>query len=217
MSRLTTRKMILFGIALLSLPMLYLGAFSAADEPDDDERAYQLAVARQALRENCLICHTHEMIANQRLTPVQWKAEVTKMVDWGSPLPPDRVQPLIDYLSEEFSTNKPAGKLARMTYAHALSTVRPEVPPNAPVRGSADRGAALYKTHCSQCHGPEGQGAELGPNLVEKPVLLRPRDFDTVICQGRGRMPGFQKLLGQAQTDDMLAWLRERRYVPPSR
>lgn len=196
------------------LPLVFLtSGLPAADEPDDDEVAYQTAVARRALRENCLICHSEEMIAGQRLTPAQWKTEVDKMVGWGSPLPKDQAQPLIDFLAREYSDSKPPAPLGRITYAQALDLVRPEAPLTAPTKGDSTRGAGLYKLHCAVCHGPDGQGAELGPNLVEKTVLLRPRDFYEVIENGRHRMPGFQKLLARGDEDDMLAWLRQRRFT----
>ncbi len=65
---------------------------------DDDEASFREAMAHKSLQENCLICHTEDMIAGQRLTQVQWKAEIVKMVNWGSPLPKEAADPLIDYL-----------------------------------------------------------------------------------------------------------------------
>jgi len=203
-------------LTLASLPLALLGGGRPApDEPDDDERAYQAAVARQALRENCMICHSEEMIATQRLTPAQWKTEVEKMVGWGSPLPKEQVQPLIDYLAAEYGDGKPPATLARIAYDEALKLVRPEGPSTAASKADTERGVNLYTKHCSACHGPEGQGAELGPNLVERSVLLRPSDFHEVIEGGRRRMPGFQKLISRGEEDDILAWLRQKRFVPP--
>ncbi len=73
-------------------------------EPDeDDETSFRDALAHKSLLENCLICHTEDVIAGQRLTPVQWKAEVDKMVGWGSPLPKEDATPLIDYLARHYS------------------------------------------------------------------------------------------------------------------
>ena len=55
------------------------------DERDDDEE-FREASVRRSLEENCLICHTNDMIASQRLTPAQWKAEIEKMSALASPL-----------------------------------------------------------------------------------------------------------------------------------
>jgi len=46
------------------------------------------------------MCHGEDMTTRQRLTTKQWTAEVEKMIGWGSPLPPDRKQPLIDHLAD---------------------------------------------------------------------------------------------------------------------
>jgi hypothetical protein len=57
------------------------GSAPALQVPEDDEdAAYRAAVIRRSLYENCLICHTEDIIAGQRLTAAQWKAEVDKMI-----------------------------------------------------------------------------------------------------------------------------------------
>ena len=60
-----------------------------------------------------------------------------------------------------------------------------------PLQGHAARGAVLYARNSANCHGTDGQGAELGTNLVEKPALLDLKSFEQVVRDGRGRMPGF--------------------------
>ena len=70
---------------------------------DDDEAEIREAMARRSIQENCLICHSEDMIAGQRLTPVQWKAEIEKMINWGAPLPKNEESPLIDYLARHYS------------------------------------------------------------------------------------------------------------------
>ncbi|MDR3635263.1 MAG: c-type cytochrome [Isosphaeraceae bacterium] len=185
----------------------------AADEPDDDEAAHELAVARQALRDNCMICHADEMITTQRLTPAQWKTEVEKMIGWGSPLPKEQTQPLIDFLAREYSDRKPAASLDRMPFAEIKRLDAPTAADAALARGNAQRGAERYATNCASCHGADGQGAELGPNLVEKPVLLRPDEFHEVTEHGRRRMPAFEKLLPPDQAENVRAWLQQRRFT----
>jgi mono/diheme cytochrome c family protein len=181
----------------------------AADRQDDEEQA----ATRQVLRDNCLICHSEEMVASQRLTRPQWKTEIEKMVGWGSPLAPDQVEPLLNFLAEHFSDATPALPPANMTYAQAFDRVRPDPPGAAPSKGDAERGAPLYAQHCATCHGPNGQGADLGPNLVEVAVLLRQAEFRQVTREGRHRMPGFKNVLTPDQETDILAWLRSRRFL----
>lgn len=182
-------------------------------EQDEDERE----VAKLALRNNCLICHSEEMVISQRLTKPQWRTEVEKMIGWGSPLPPDQVDPLITYLSQQYSDSTPAGTSARITYSQALAQVQPttvEIPPQG---SQADRGATLYATHCAACHAANAQGLDLGPNLVEVATLLRPADFLEVVRSGRHRMPGFQLILKPEQEKDILAWLQSKRFESAQR
>jgi ubiquinol-cytochrome c reductase cytochrome c subunit len=181
---------------------------------DPEEREFRRKTAERSVRDNCLICHTDELITSQRLTSKQWKAEVEKMVGWGSPLPKEEQEPVIDFLSSEYPADAAPARTARMTYAEALALER-AVPDPKPSAGDPARGASAYASNCANCHGADGQGAELGPNLVEKPVLYRSRDYEAVVRQGRGRMPAFAPLINEAAEADMLAWLRARRYHPP--
>jgi mono/diheme cytochrome c family protein len=181
------------------------------NQDDDEEKEYDSARNRQVMRENCLICHSEELIASQRLTPAQWKAVVAKMVGWGAPLRNEQEQPLIEYLARFYSPDALAPEPNRMTYPQALALVSPEEPAEFLVQGDPVPGAKLFAENCATCHGPNGQGGELGPNLVEKPVLLRPTEFQDVVRKGLRRMPGFQTGLRPEQVTDLLAWLRQQR------
>src|SRR4051794_38757374 len=111
----------LFVIAMIATGGAFVGlaGHQAAQPPaapdDDDEAAYQAKVAERQLEENCLICHEAAMITRQRLTPVQWKAEIDKMISWGAPLPAEARQPLTDYLSRLYSDRQPLPQPRRMT------------------------------------------------------------------------------------------------------
>ena len=206
------------GILAGSLLVLGLAVAPRSDEPASEpatEAEYEAAVARQSMRENCLICHSEEMIASQRLTRAQWQGEVEKMVGWGAPLPKDRVAPLIDFLAQSYPTGAPRPEPKRLTHAEALALEAPGAGSESVPIGGGDplEGARLHAENCANCHGPGSQGAELGPNLIAKPVLLRSAEFQTVIRDGRGRMPAFGPVLKPAQLTDLLAWLRLQR--PP--
>jgi cytochrome c oxidase cbb3-type subunit 3 len=180
----------------------------------DEERLAQRAFAQQIMKDNCLICHAQEMIAGQRLTMPQWKAEVEKMIGWGAPLPPEQAAPLIEYLGQQYSETQPVEKPSRMTYEQAVATVRPEASASE-LHGDSEGGAKLYSTHCMNCHAPNAQGAELGPNLVGIATLLRPSEYLAVVNDGLRRMPGFKTLVTPQQAIDILVWLRKQKY--PSR
>ena len=179
---------------------------------DEEERADRRALASRLVRDNCLICHSDEMIERQRLTPAQWKTEVEKMVGWGAPLSKEQEPLAIEFLADAYSPGKPLGPPSRIAYEAAMATIRAEPATDDPARGDPDRGATLYAAHCATCHGTAALGGDLGPNLVEKPVLLRTAEYRAVVRHGLRRMPGFQAVLKPEQEDDMLAWLRRRRY-----
>jgi len=194
------------------------GAPSTRSQPhgepdDDDEASFREALAHKSLQENCLICHTEDMIAGQRLTPVQWKAEVDKMVNWGSPLPKEAAGPLVDYLARHYSDQAAPPVPAQVALKDVASLELPvsgqePVPPG----GDLAHGAQLYMANCATCHGPTGLGGDLGPTLTNKAVLDHPKEYNQIVRQGLRRMPGFQAILKPKDQADVLAWLRSRTY-----
>ena len=195
-----------------------------ASAPDDDpeERLFLRATAQRAVRENCYFCHSDDLIVSQRLTPTQWKAEVEKMVGWGSPLPKEDHAKVIAYLAEEYSVSKAKSKPLSIKRDDAIEAERPETtlidkqPEKAVVHGDASIGGTTFARDCATCHGANAQGQDLGPNLVEKPILLRPTEFRKVVREGKGRMPGFASVQDQTSYDNVLIWIRSRRYEPPA-
>jgi len=201
----------------LMIPLMLLAAASALAQPpggDDDDREDQRREASRAVTQNCLICHSAELIGSQRLTPKQWGAEVEKMVGWGSPLPAEQREAVTAYLAAEHPATATPVEPARLALADADRGDRPEPAALAGVAGDANAGAPQFAANCANCHGPDGQGAELGPNLVEKPVLLQPAAYAALVRLGRNRMPAFAPTLSDRAAGDVLAWLRDRQYRP---
>jgi hypothetical protein len=56
---------------------------------------------------SCLECHEARIILQQRLTKASWTKEVDKMTKWGALVDPADHDALIDYLSTNFSPDKP--------------------------------------------------------------------------------------------------------------
>jgi ubiquinol-cytochrome c reductase cytochrome c subunit len=195
--------------------LAFLGAGSpcAAQERDDEEAALRAALGERSFRENCLICHGPEMTTSQRLSTHQWKAEMTKMLGWGAPVPAEEVGLLTDWLIAEFPQAKPA-EPPRVEPAAALGGAsRPGV-----VRvpdGDAELGQRLYDQHCASCHGKGAQGGDLGPNLVERPVLVEEDQWREVVQVGRRRMPGYALVLTPRQSAEIRAWLLGQTYTEP--
>jgi ubiquinol-cytochrome c reductase cytochrome c subunit len=187
-------------------------AKAARQQEGDEEAAERRELNRRAVRDNCLICHSDELIRTQRLTPKQWKTEVEKMVGWGSPLPAEIHAEIIAYLAAEYPADGPPPQPDRETLDQLTRDERPPAPGATP--RDARRAGPLYVTNCANCHGADGQGSDLGPNLLEKPILLQEGRFAEVIRRGEGRMPGFATVLDQKAEAELLAWLRGRRFRP---
>lgn len=80
--------------------------------------------------------------------------------------------------------------------------------------GSAD-GAALYKTKCAMCHGPDGSGkTPMGQKLnirdLHSADVQKQSDADLshVIEQGKGKMPA-AKTLSPDQVKQLVTYVRE--------
>ena len=56
---------------------------------------------------SCLECHEARIILQQRLSKAAWTKEVDKMVKWGAVVDANDHDALIDYLSTNFSPDRP--------------------------------------------------------------------------------------------------------------
>ena len=55
----------------------------------------------------CTECHEARIIVQQRLSKAAWTKEVDKMTKWGALVDPQDRDALIDYLSTNFTVDKP--------------------------------------------------------------------------------------------------------------
>ena len=55
----------------------------------------------------CTECHEARIVAQQRLSKATWAKEVDKMIKWGALVDPQDRDALADYLSTNFSVEKP--------------------------------------------------------------------------------------------------------------
>ena len=61
----------------------------------------------------CFECHEARIILQQRLSKASWTKEVDKMTRWGAVVDSADRDALIDYLSANFSSDKPAFEAQR--------------------------------------------------------------------------------------------------------
>jgi cytochrome c oxidase cbb3-type subunit III len=92
------------------------------------------------------------------------------------------------------------------------------------VQGNVQRGEAAYRTYCSSCHGPQGQGGPKGSAITNDSFLALVSDqgLRTIVIAGRpelgapdwrGDVPG--KPMSDQEITDVVAWLASHRVQSP--
>jgi|ERR1700677_823693 hypothetical protein len=71
---------------------------------------------------SCLECHEARIILQQRLSKAAWAREVDKMVKWGAVVDTDDHDGLIDYLTTNFSPDKPSYEPPRSSFEKSVAT-----------------------------------------------------------------------------------------------
>ena len=79
----------------------------------------------------------------------------------------------------------------------------------------AEDGAAIYKTKCASCHGPDGAGQttmgkkfglkDLGSADVQK---LKDEELTKIVADGKGKMPAYKGKLTDAQIQALVTFMR---------
>jgi mono/diheme cytochrome c family protein len=185
---------------------------AAACAPAKVERVAQVAphapgpVDTAFLENDCLACHTADLVAQQRLTDKQWPKTLDKMRTWGAPTEDDEVKPLLASLvrvaSRDFAPYVPQTISARE--AAQLFAAEPD---GKLAGGDATRGRDLYADRCAPCHAADAHGSATGVALAGRHVLDRAPGFARVIRSGRGRMPEYPDTT-DAEIADMIAYVR---------
>ena len=68
---------------------------------------------QQKVTTACTECHESRIILQQRLSKAAWTKEVDKMIKWGAVVDAAVRDAFIDYLSTDFSPDKPPMKMPR--------------------------------------------------------------------------------------------------------
>jgi mono/diheme cytochrome c family protein len=84
-----------------------------------------------------------------------------------------------------------------------------------PVFAAAPDGAALYKSNCAMCHGPDGAGqTPVGKSMKVRDLrsaeVQKQTDIELtkVISGGKGKMPGLGKKLSNADIQAIISFVR---------
>jgi mono/diheme cytochrome c family protein len=168
--------------------------------------AERRALGEKAIAQDCQMCHALDLVESQRLARAAWLKELTKMKGWGAPVPPEDEPLIADVLADRAGADVALPAPREISVAGVAAEVAPDAHPPA---GDAKKGAAVYQKACASCHGPTAIGGSGGPALVDRPVVHRAHEFETVVLRGRERMPAVP--LEPAAIRDLLAFLRAPR------
>jgi cytochrome c oxidase cbb3-type subunit 3 len=164
------------------------------------QRAEGLLLAR------CTICHSQDLIRQQRLDRARWSAIMQKMVHWGAEASEEERAMLVEYLAARYNPNAPDRPAEEAVAPPEPLRPSEEIAPERPA-GVARRGEGIYAHNCQTCHGAGGGGG-VGPKLAGNQILRdEPRFWETV-QQGRGAMPAWGPVLNVQDIADVGAWLR---------
>ena len=78
-----------------------------AEQPDVGFTIEKTPVGERLLQARCAICHSLDLVTQQRLDLSHWKATLAKMLNWGAELSEEERQILTDYLAARFSPDIP--------------------------------------------------------------------------------------------------------------
>jgi len=85
----------------------------------------------------------------------------------------------------------------------------------APAALFADDAAAIYKSKCATCHGPDGSGQ----TAVGKSMKIRDlrsadvqkqtdAELEKIISDGKGKMPPYKGKVTEGDIDNLVKWIR---------
>jgi len=190
----------------------FLGLVVATAAQEDDLAAVSSALAPRAealILARCSVCHSADLIVQQRLPRARWEATVEKMMHWGAEISKDEADLLVRYLSARYHQGAPDQVLPLNHEIGKTEPLTTEPAAGGPLVGVATRGADIFAHNCQACHGAGAMGG-VGPKLAKNPILAHEDLFWETVLRGRGPMPAWGAVLTQQEIADIHAWLLSR-------
>ncbi|HEV8329210.1 MAG TPA: hypothetical protein VGQ08_17175 [Nitrospiraceae bacterium] len=95
-------------VFLLVIGLVGSAVVTAAQEKDMETVSAALALRAEGLIiARCSVCHSADLIAQQRLPRARWEATVEKMEHWGAEISNDEADLLVRYLSARYHPDAP--------------------------------------------------------------------------------------------------------------
>lgn len=199
-------------VAALSAAIMIAAMNIVTAAQEEDLGAVSIALASRAealILARCAVCHSADLIAQQRLPRARWEATVEKMEHWGAEISKDETDLLVQYLSARFHPRAPDKLPPLDSVVSRAKPLMQEPTDEGRLTGVAARGAGIFEHNCQACHGA-GAGGGMGPRLVNNPVLTHEESFWGTVVYGRGSMPAWGAVLSHQDIADIYAWLLTR-------
>jgi cytochrome c oxidase cbb3-type subunit 3 len=197
-------------VFLLVIGLVGLAVVTAAQEEDMATVSAALALRAEGLIiARCSVCHSADLIVQQRLPRARWEATVEKMEHWGAEISNDEADLLVRYLSARYHTGAPDQLPPLDSELRKAEPLTQEPVTEGPLTGVAARGAGIFEHNCQACHGAMAIGG-MGPKLVKSPILKHEDLFRDTVLHGRGPMPAWGSVLSSQDIADIHAWLATR-------
>jgi cytochrome c oxidase cbb3-type subunit 3 len=194
----------------LVIGLVGLAVVTAAQEEDMATVSAALALRAEGLIiARCSVCHSADLIVQQRLPRVRWEATVEKMEHWGTEISNDEADLLVRYLSARYHPGAPDQLPPLDSELRKVEPLTQEPVAEGPLTGVAARGAGIFEHNCQACHGVMAIGG-MGPKLVKNPILKHEDLFRDTVLHGRGPMPAWGSVLNPQDIADIHAWLATR-------
>ncbi|HTL63300.1 MAG TPA: c-type cytochrome [Nitrospira sp.] len=193
-----------------ALSVIGLTAVTAMAQVRTDPISHALVPQAEALiLARCSVCHSPDLITQQRLSGERWQAIVDKMKHWGAEISNDEADVLVRYLSARYSPDAPDRLPPLEDETGSAEALTPQPSSSRPLIGMATRGAGIFEHNCQACHGQGGLGG-VGPKLSRNPMLKQQELFLKTVLHGRGPMPAWGSMLSEQDIADIHAWLLSR-------
>jgi cytochrome c oxidase cbb3-type subunit 3 len=194
----------------LVIGLVGLAGVTAAQEEELGVISASLALRAEGLiNARCSVCHSADLIVQQRLPRVRWEATVVKMEHWGAEISKDETDLLVQYLSARYHPSAPDRLPPLDSELRKAEPLTQEMVADGPLKGDPARGAGIFEHNCQACHGAMAIGG-MGPKLVKIPILKHEDLFTETVLHGRGAMPAWGPVLSPQDIADVHAWLVTR-------
>ncbi|MEO8341199.1 MAG: c-type cytochrome [Nitrospirota bacterium] len=196
---------------MFSLVIGCLGLVGVAAAQEEELGVISASLALRAegmIIARCSVCHSADLIVQQRLPRTRWEDTVGKMEHWGAEISSDETDLLVRYLSARYHPGAP-DQLPPLDSELSAAPLTEEPMAEGPLTGVAARGAGIFEHNCQACHGAMAIGG-MGPKLVKSQILKHEGLFLETVLYGRGAMPAWGSVLSPQDIADIHAWLETR-------